>query len=41
MALYEQIRKVYAREGLSIRELSCRFRVHRRDVLQQVARDMT
>jgi transposase len=30
--LFEQIRKVHAREGLSIRELSRRFRVHRRDV---------
>jgi hypothetical protein len=30
--LYEQIRRVHAREGLSIRELSRRFQVHRRDV---------
>ncbi len=30
--LYEQIRKAHAREGLSIRELSRRFGVHRRDV---------
>jgi transposase len=30
--LYEQIRKVHDREGLSIRELSRRFGVHRRDV---------
>lgn len=32
--LYEQIRKASEREGLSIRELSRRFRVHRRDVRQ-------
>ena len=32
MELYEQIRKVHARDGVSIRELSRRFRVHRRDV---------
>jgi transposase len=30
--LYEQIRKAHEREGLSIRELSRRFGVHRRDV---------
>jgi transposase len=30
--LYEQIRRVHEREGLSIRELARRFRVHRRDV---------
>ncbi len=30
--LYEQIRKAHAREGLSIRELSRRFGIHRRDV---------
>jgi transposase len=30
--LYEQIRKLHAREGLSIRGLSRRFGVHRRDV---------
>ena len=34
MELYEQIRKVHDREGVSIRELSRRFRVHRRDVRQ-------
>lgn len=32
MELYEQIRKASARERLSIRALSRRFRVHRRDV---------
>jgi len=32
--LYEQIRKAHEREGLSIRELSRRFGVHRRDVRQ-------
>lgn len=32
MKLYEQIRKAHEREGLSIRELSRRFHVHRRDV---------
>lgn len=32
MALYEQIRRVHAREGLSIRELARRFGVHRREV---------
>jgi len=30
--IYEQIRRASEREGLSIRELSRRFRVHRRDV---------
>jgi transposase len=30
--LYEHIRRAHAREGLSIRELSRRFKVHRRDV---------
>jgi transposase len=35
--LYEQIRKVHGREGVSIRELSRRFRVHRRDVRQALA----
>jgi transposase len=30
--LFEQIRRAHAREGLSIRELSRRFGVHRRDV---------
>lgn len=34
MKLYEQIRKAHEREGLSIRELSRRFGVHRRDVRQ-------
>lgn len=37
MELYEQIRKVHDREGVSIRELSRRFRVHRRDVRQALA----
>ena len=38
MELYEQIRKVRDREeGVSIRELSRRFRVHRRDVRQALA----
>lgn len=32
MQLYEQIRRVHEREQLSIRELSRRFSVHRRDV---------
>ncbi len=32
--MYEQIRKASEREGLSIRELSRRFGVHRRDVRQ-------
>lgn len=32
MELFEQIRRAHAREGLSIRELSRRFGVHRRDV---------
>ena len=34
MKLYEQIRKAHEREGLSVRELARRFRVHRRDVRQ-------
>lgn len=34
MKLYEQIRKAHEREGLSVRELSRRFHVHRRDVRQ-------
>ena len=37
MELYEQIRKVHQREGVSVRELSRRFRVHRRDVRQALA----
>src|SRR5215217_3311668 len=32
VALYEQIRRVQAREGLSVRALARRFGVHRRDV---------
>ena len=32
MELFEQVRRAHAREGLSIRELSRRFGVHRRDV---------
>ena len=32
MQLYEQIRRVHEREGLSIRALAVRFGVHRRDV---------
>lgn len=35
--LYEQIRKAHEREQLSIRELSRRFGVHRRDVRQALA----
>ena len=35
--LYEQIRKLHARERLSVRELSRRFRVHRRDVRAALA----
>src|ERR1700712_813540 len=34
VALYEQIRRAHEREGLSVRELARRFRVHRRDVRQ-------
>jgi transposase len=34
VSVYEQIRKVHQREGASIRELSLRFGVHRRDVRQ-------
>ncbi len=34
MKLFEQIRKAHEREGLSVRELSRRFGVHRRDVRQ-------
>ena len=37
MKLYEQIRKAHEREQLSIRELSRRFGVHRRDVRQALA----
>lgn len=37
MRTYEQIRKAYEREGCSIRELSRRFRVHRRDVRAALA----
>ena len=37
MKLYEQIRTAYEREGLSVRELSRRFHVHRRDVRQALA----
>ncbi|MEO8697580.1 MAG: IS21 family transposase [Acidimicrobiales bacterium] len=35
--LYEQIRKASERDGLSVRELARRFRVHRRDVRQALA----
>jgi hypothetical protein len=35
--LYEQIRKVRDREQISLRELSRRFQVHRRDVRQALA----
>jgi hypothetical protein len=35
--LYEQIRKAHEREQLSVRALSRRFRVHRRDVRQALA----
>ena len=34
VSLYEQIRKAHEREDASIRELSRRFGVHRRDVRQ-------
>jgi hypothetical protein len=34
--LYEQIRQAHIRDGLSIRELSRRFLVHRRDVRADV-----
>jgi transposase len=34
VSVYEQVRKVHEREGVSIRELSRRFGVHRRDVRQ-------
>jgi transposase len=37
VVLYEQIRRMSEREGLSIRELSRRFGVHRRDVRQALA----
>ena len=37
MSSYEQIRRARDREGLSIRALSQRFRVHRRDVRQALA----
>ncbi len=37
VTLYEQIRKVYEREQLSVRELARRFHVHRRDVRQALA----
>jgi transposase len=37
VALYEQIRRAREREQLSVRELSRRFRVHRRDVRQALA----
>ncbi len=37
MSVYEQIRKAHDREGLGIRALSRRFRVHRRDVRQALA----
>jgi hypothetical protein len=32
VSTYEQIRRAHDREGLSIRALARRFRVHRRDV---------
>lgn len=35
--LYEQIRRAHERDGLSIHELSRRFRVHRRDVRRALA----
>jgi transposase len=35
--VYEQIRRVHDREGLSIRALAVRFRVHRRDVRAALA----
>ena len=31
MSVYEQVRKPHEREGLSVRALAKRFRVHRRD----------
>ena len=37
VSTYEQIRRAHDREGLSIRSLSRRFRVHRRDVRQALA----
>jgi ActR/RegA family two-component response regulator len=37
VVLYEQIRRAAEREELSIRELSRRFGVHRRDVRQALA----
>lgn len=37
MSIYEQIRKAHEREGVSIRELSRRFGVHRRDVRSALA----
>ena len=37
MSTYEQIRRAHDREGLSIRSLARRFRVHRRDVRQALA----
>lgn len=37
MRLYEQIRKVHEREQVGIRELSRRFKVHRREVRQALA----
>jgi len=37
VSLYEQIRKMHEREGLSVRGLAKRFGVHRRDVRQALA----
>ena len=37
VSVYEQIRKVHERDGVSIRELARRFGVHRRDVRQALA----
>jgi hypothetical protein len=37
VSTYEQIRRAHDREGLSIRALSQRFHVHRRDVRQALA----
>lgn len=37
VSVYEQIRKAHVRDGLSIRELSRRFGVHRRDVRAALA----
>lgn len=37
VSLYEQIRKAHEREGLGIRALARRFRVHRREVRQALA----